>query len=86
MRFNGKWRDTGQFVYPLSMSSSVTFPEVGIWTAPDGREHPIDMTLSIVDWNGFCMQRKGGGSMWIYNLCPSDESQIPTEAISCWDI
>ena len=53
MRFNGKWRDTGQFVYPLSMSSSVTFPEVGVWTAPDGREHPIDMTLGIVDWNGF---------------------------------
>lgn len=42
VRFNGKWRDTGQFVYPLSMSSSVTFPEVGVWTAPDGREHPID--------------------------------------------
>lgn len=86
VRFNGKWRDTGQFVYPLSMSSSVTFPEVGVWTAPDGREHPIDMTLGIVDWNGFCMQRNGGGSMWIYNLCPSNESQIPTEAYRCWGI
>ena len=82
VRFNGKWRDTGWLVYPLSMSSSVTFPEVGIWTAPDGREHPIDMTLGIVDWNGFCIERNGGGSMWIYNLCPSNESQIPTEAIS----
>ena len=82
VRLNGKWHDVGWGFYPLSMSSSVTFPEVGMWTAPDGREHPIDMTLGIVDWNGLCMQKHPSGSIWIYNSAASNEHLIPAEVIS----
>ena len=82
VRFNGKWRDTGWLVYPLSMSSSVTFPEVGIWTAPDGREHPIDMTLGIVDWNGFVIERHSSNAIWIYNYPEHAQSSFPSDVIA----
>lgn len=80
VRLNGDWLSAGIYHYPLSMSCTVTFPEVGLWTAPDGREHPIDMTLGIVDWNGFCME--ANDSMWVYNCKPSSEPQIPADVIS----
>lgn len=82
MRLDGSWRDAGTYIYPLSPASTVTFPGVGTWTAPDGSPHPIDMTLSIVDWNGFAIERHAGSVPWIYNFNAWSQANLPSDVIA----
>ena len=56
-RFDANWTTTrddagGSIHWPTRLGASVTLPDVGTWTDPNGTEHRISATIALKQWNG----------------------------------
>ena len=56
-RFDANWTTTrdkagGNIHWPTRLGASVTLPDVGAWTDPNGTEHRISARIALKQWNG----------------------------------
>ena len=56
-RFDANWTTTrdkagGNIHWPTRLGASVTLPDVGTWTDPNGTEHRISARIALKQWNG----------------------------------
>ena len=56
-RFDANWTTTrddagGSIHWPTKLGASVTLPDTGTWTDPNGTEHRISATIALKQWNG----------------------------------
>ena len=56
-RFDANWTTTrddagGSIHWPTRLGASVTLPDTGTWTDPNGTEHRISATIALKQWNG----------------------------------
>ena len=56
-RFDANWTTTrdkagGSIHWPTRLGASVTLPDVGAWTDPNGTEHRISARIALKQWNG----------------------------------
>lgn len=56
-RFDANWTTTrdeagGSIHWPTRLGASVTLPDVGTWTDPNGTEHRISARIALKQWNG----------------------------------
>lgn len=56
-RFDANWTTTrddagGSIHWPTRLGASVTLPDTGTWTDPNGTEHRISARIALKQWNG----------------------------------
>ena len=56
-RFDANWTTTrddagGNIHWPTRLGASVTLPDTGTWTDPNGTEHRISARIALKQWNG----------------------------------
>ena len=56
-RFDANWTTTGDEAggsihWPTRLGASVTLPDTGTWTDPNGTEHRINARIALKQWNG----------------------------------
>ncbi|KFI91254.1 repeat, TIGR02543 family [Bifidobacterium saguini DSM 23967] len=87
-RFDSDWvtskdESGGNLYWPTRLGASVTLPDVGSWTDPQGVSHRINATLALKEWNGgnigqlnsFDANNKivGDGLFWINVVYRNDD-------------